>query len=343
MKKERIYIYVDPCEDIDTYPDSLLGDMSVFKGFRFEVQWLFYLMLKGEGMDVQIFRDYPQEGILVIHKGNVRRFVWNPNLFVVSGQWDYPRDDRGQVHLVSNIHKTTNASLSWLDRLSFSGRQCYVPPVTHPVIIPRNAELGNRFENIAFIGDPRNLDEAFKEESFRTQLQGLGLNFIIISDPNLMADFSDIDAVIAIRKTGKDISNKPPTKLINAWRGGVPALLGRELGFKEVRESEYDYIEVDSVEDVLTGLSRLKNDTDFRSKVIANGHQRAMPFSTEEQGKTWVAFFKQTVVPAYHDWERRSFLSKQTFLLVRWFRYVIRVSLSHIWHQVLGRRSRDYT
>lgn len=343
MIKETIFIFVDPAENMDRYPDSLLGDMSVFTGFCSEVQWLFYLMLKDQGMDVRISRGYPKEGILVHHKGNVRRFVWHPDLFIVSGQWDYPRDDRAQVHLVSNQYKTTKASLGWLDRVSFQGLQCYVPPITHPVIIPRKPERGDRFEHVAFIGDPRNLDDEFMKDSFLEQLQDMGIKFRIIDDPHKMADFSDIDAVIAIRQIGRVISNKPSTKLINAWRGGVPSLLGTEIGFRESRENEYDYIEVDSVSDVVDGLARLKDDIGFRNRMIENGRQRAMRFSAEEQQKTWVRFFEETVIPAYHDWQRRGVLSKRVFLSVRWLRYAVRNGLSYIWHHVFRFRSRDYS
>ena len=343
MSKQTIFIYVDPSEDMDRYPDSLDGDMNVFTGFCSEVQWLFYLMLKDQGMDVRISRGYPKEGILVHHKGNVRRFVWHPDLFIVSGQWDYPRDDRAQVHLVSNQYKTTKASLGWLDRVSFQGLQCYVPPITHPVIIPRKPERGDRFEHVAFIGDPRNLDDEFMKDSFLEQLQDMGIKFRIIDDPHKMADFSDIDAVIAIRQIGRVISNKPSTKLINAWRGGVPSLLGTEIGFRESRENEYDYIEVDSVSDVVDGLARLKDDIGFRNRMIENGRQRAMRFSAEEQQKTWVRFFEETVIPAYNDWQRRGVLSKRVFLSVRWLRYAVRNGLSYIWHHVFRFRSRDYS
>ena len=346
MSKEKVYIYVSPHADINTYPSSLLGDMSVFKAKRtiqHEVQWVFYLMLKDQGLDVNICRDYPKDGIFLIHKANAKKFVWNPNLFVVSLQWDYKRDDRAQIHLVSNHYKTTQASLGWLDRLSFQGLQHYVPPIMHPVIIPRDAGRGDVFENMAFIGDPKNLDEAFRTESFRAKVDELGMKFIIRSDPDKMADFSDIDVVMAIRKIGQVISNKPPTKLINAWRGGVPSILGGEVGFREARENEYDYIEVDSVEDVVNALSRLKNDRGFRNEMIANAKRRAAPFSAEGQQQIWVGFFKDTVLPAYHDWQRRSVVGKCTFLCLRGLRYWMRESLSFIWHHVLRRSSSDYS
>ena len=154
MSQETIHIYINPNAELDTYPDELTGDMSVFRSARtiqHEVQWVFYLMLKDQGMDVRISRDYPREGIFVIHKANARPFVWNPDLFVVSLQWDYKRDDRAQMHLVSNHYKTTKSALGWLDRLSFAGLQHYNPPVMHSVFTHRDPGLGDRFENIAFV------------------------------------------------------------------------------------------------------------------------------------------------------------------------------------------------
>ncbi|MEN7972429.1 MAG: hypothetical protein ABFR47_01200 [Verrucomicrobiota bacterium] len=346
MSEEKVFIYISPSADINAYPDNLQGDMSVFRQARsiqHEVQWIFYLMLKDQGLDVSICHDFPDRGILLIHKSHVKKFAWNPNLFVVSLQWDYKRDDRAQMHLVSNNYKTTKASLGWLDRLSFQGLQHYVPPIMHPVIIPHDAEREDQIEKIAFIGDPKNLDEAFKTGAFESAVQQLGMEFIVRSDPDKMADFSDIDVVMAIRKIGQIISNKPPTKLINSWRGGVPAILGCELGFREARETEYDYIEVDSVEDVLNALSRLKDDVEFRHEMIANAKRRGAPFSAEGQQQIWVEFFKNTIIPAYHDWQCRPAVGKFAFLLLRGIRYWMRESLSFIWHHVLRRRSSDYS
>jgi hypothetical protein len=343
MTKEVIHIYINPKADQSSYPDQLLyDDMSVFDGYRDEVQWLFYLMLREQGIDVRLCHDYPKDGIFVIFKGNVRKFIWNPDLFVVSLQWDYPRDDRAQVHLVSNTFSATEASMGRLDRLSFQGHPFYVSEVTHPVIIPRDPKRGDRFENITYIGDSRNLVDAFKTDSFKKRLQDMGMRFIINDNPHSMADYSEVDAVIAVRRFGQVISNKPPTKLINAWRGGVPSLLGCEIGYREARNSCYDYIEVDSIEEVFNGLDRLKNDIEFRNKMVEMGQQRMGPFMPDQVSATWSSFFTKTAIPMYHEWQSRSPLGKWTFLLIRWIRYAAREGMSLFWHQILGRRSRDY-
>lgn len=346
MSKETIHIYINPTAELDTYPAELTGDMSVFRSARtiqHEVQWVFYLMLKDQGMDVRISREYPREGIFIIHKANARRFLWNPDLFVVSLQWDYKRDDRAQMHLVSNHYKTTKAALGWLDRFSFAGLQCYNPPVMHSVFTHRDPGCGDRFENIAFIGDPKNLDDEFKTEAFLNEVKALGMRFIVIEDPQKLSDLSDVDVVLAIRKFGQVINNKPPVKLINAWRGHVPAILGCEVGYREAWQNEYDYIEVDSMEETLAALKRLKDDVDYRNRMIANAKERAIPFSAQGQQEAWVRFFKEKVLPANAKWQRRSLIGKSIFLVVRWIRSVMRYSLSFIWRHILRRDFRDYS
>lgn len=342
MSEDTVYVYVNPDENISMYPQSLEGDTSVFKSFLEEAQWMAYLMLRESGLDVQICRAYPRDGILLIHKGNAKKFVWNPNLFVVSMQWDYKRDDRAQMHLVANHYQTTKSSLGWLDRLTFAGLQHYVPPVMHSVIIPRNEQRGNRFENLAFLGDPKNLDNALKSEAFHDQIKALDMRFDIVSDAHKHWDFSEIDVVVAVREFGRVVNNKPPVKLINSWRGGVPSILGCEVGFREVRESEYDYIEVDSMEETLEALRRLKEDVDFRNKMVSNAKKRAIPYSTIGRQETWSEFFKDQVLPAGAAWQRRNVVCKLVFLGFRRMRSITRKGASIIWHRLLGREHRDY-
>lgn len=342
MSEEEIGIAVSAEADIDKYPDHLLGNMDILGNYRNESQWILYLMLK-EFMPVRLCTEPPDEGIYIVHKGNVRGFIWKPKLYVVSLQWDYPRDDRAQVHLVSNIEKTKCSALGWMDRCSFAGLQHYVSPIMHMTITPRDAARGDRFENIVYFGELKNLDEDLRTEDFQRKVEELGLKFIVVSDADKMTDYSEVDAIIAVRKFGMVISNKSSVKLINAWRGGVPAVLGCEVGLRETRTNEYDYIEVDSVEDVLNGLRRLKDDHDYRSRVIENARQKAGSYTAEGQRDAWVDYFKTTVIPEYIKWKKRSILCKYTFLCVRWVRYAMRESMSYVWHRILRRRSSSYS
>jgi hypothetical protein len=342
MADVKFSVYVNPAENVETYPDNLHGDMSIFNGFRNEVQWLFYLHLRERFTNLQISGEYPEEGIFLIHKSNVKSFNWNPDLFVVSAQWDHPRDDRAQVHLVANQYKTTRQSLGKLDRLSGAGYQYCTCPIMHPVVIPRSEARGDRLENIVYMGNPKNLDPAFRTEEFRQQVADLGMNFIIESDPHKHADFSEVDVSFAIRKIGKVINNKPAVKLYNAWRGRVPAVLGCEIGFREVRESEYDFIEVDSVEDVLEALKKLRDDVEFRNRMIENAIERGKPYDTEGQQQRWGDVFESVIMPYYERWRKTPRLSRQWFLFIRWIRYQLRIKGAFFVRTFLKRSEAHY-
>ena len=236
---------------------------------------MLYLMLQDEGLSVRICREYPEQGILMIHKAFSKKFVWKPDLFVVSMQWDYKRDDRGQVHLVSNEYQTQPSASGWMDRFSFLGLRCFAPPPMHPSLTSRNRARGDLFETVAFIGAEKNLEPEFRSAEFKGRVARLGMEFIVVDDPKEMSDYSEIDAILAVRNLGQRVSHKPAQKLINAWRAGVPVLLGCEVGYRELKHSNLDYLEVNSAEDVVAGLKRLQDDTEFREVVIQNGLLKA--------------------------------------------------------------------
>ncbi len=335
MENTPINIYLAPDVDTTGFPDALSENFSMSVDYRIESSWICYLMLKNEGFLVQICREYPKQGILLIHKAFRKKFIWNPDLCVVSMQWDYKRDDRGQIHLVSNEYKTKTSALGWLDRITFPALQYFVQLPMHPVLIPRNPKRGNRFEVVAFIGAEKNLDVVFRINAFKEKVLQLGMKFIIVDDPAKMTDYSEIDVVLAVRKIGEQVSHKPAQKLINAWRAGVPSLLGCEVGYRELKHSNLDYLEVDSDLDVLAALKRLREDVEFRNAMIENGLRKAKSYTIGEVQRMWAELFRNTIISAYGEWMNRPLLYRLGFLTVRKVRNFLRVALSFIWHRVL--------
>ena len=336
MEQIRINIYLPPGMDTTGYPVSLSGDFNMSADYRIESSWMFFLMLKGEGLPVKICREYPKRGILLIHKAFTEKFVWNPDLFVVSMQWDYKRDDRGQVHLVSNGYQMRAFASGWMDWVTFTGLRCFAPPPMHPLLTPRNFTRGDLFETVAFIGAEKNLEAEFRTTEFKARIAGLGMKFILVDNPEDMTDYSGIDVVLAVRKLGQQVLHKPAQKLINAWRAGVPALLGCEVGFRELKYSNLDYLEVNSADDVVVCLKRLRDDVEFRNVVIANGLLKAESYTIGEAQRMWAKLFREKIIPGYKEWKKTSYLSRIGFLAVRRFRNFLRRSLSFIWHRVLG-------
>lgn len=331
-----INIYLPEEVDTTSYPVSLSEGFDMSVDYKIEVSWTFYLMLEREGIPARICSDYPEKGILLIHKAFAERFVWKPDLFVVSMQWDYKRDDRGQVHLVSNKYKTHASSLGWLDRLTFPGLQYFLPLPMHPVLFPRSSERGGLFKTVAFIGAEKNLEAEFRTAEFKERVARLGMQFIIVDDPAKMMDYSEIDVILAVRNLKRQVSHKPAQKLINAWRGGVPSILGCEVGYRELKHSNLDYLEVGSSEGVIVALKRLRDDVEFRDVVVQNGLWKAKSYTLDEIQRRWAGLFRDKIIPAYGAWENRALLSRLAFLAVRRARSVLRVALSLVWHRLLG-------
>ena len=343
MIMEQIQINIYLPRDVDTtgYPVSLSDDFNMSVDYRIESSWMFYLMLKGEGLPSQICREYPKRGILMIHRAFSKKFVWNPDLFVVSMQWDYKRDDRGQVHLVSNEYQTNASASGWMDRLTYTGLRCFAPPPMHPQLTPRSPARGAQSETVAFIGAEKNLEAEFRSAEFKEQMTRLGMKFMVVDDPSKMTDYSGIDAILAVRNLGQKISHKPAQKLINAWRAGVPALLGYEVGYRELKHSNLDYLEVNSADDVLAGLKRLLDDVEFREVVVQNGLLKARAYTVSEIQVMWGDLFRDRIIPASQVWENQPPLNRFYFLIVRRGRNFLRVMLSFIWHRLLGMKPKS--
>jgi hypothetical protein len=120
------------------------------------------------------------------------------------------------------------------------------------------------------------------------------------------ADFREADLVVAARNlTRYDASLKPPIKLVNAWRAGVPALLGPEPSYIRLRRSDLDYIEVRTAEDALAAVRLLKANPDIYRRMIENGFERAKEFSYERIAQRWYEVLAGPVADGYERWLRR--------------------------------------
>ena len=85
-------------------------------------------------------------------------------------------------------------------------------------------------------------------------------------------DYSEIDVIVAIRpNTSSQYPNKPASKLVNAWRAGIPAILGPEIAYREVRKSELDYIEAKNRYEVARAIRRLKDSPELYAGMVENG------------------------------------------------------------------------
>jgi hypothetical protein len=188
----------------------------------------------------------------------------------------------------------------------------YVPHWPQVGIRPRMHEKRNGITRLGYRGLLLNLDAAFRSDEFLAALKERGIEFDfdkVSGDQTSTHDwgnYADVDAVLAVRNlTVRSSFNKPASKLINAWFGEVPALLGPEPAFRDLRRSELDYIEVKAPAEVLHAIDRLRQTPHLYERMVENGRARREEFSVESIRHRWIEVLENEARPAFEKWQRR--------------------------------------
>jgi hypothetical protein len=117
-----------------------------------------------------------------------------------------------------------------------------------------------------------------------------------------------------------DARTKPASKLVNAWHGEVPAILGPEPAFQELRKSELDFLEVRSGNDAISALSHLKESPRYFLAMTENGRARSQEFTTGSVRAMWISLLSGPIAEEYAKWKKASYARKfvgYSFGLVR--------------------------
>jgi hypothetical protein len=100
------------------------------------------------------------------------------------------------------------------------------------------------------LGGLANLAPELRESSWTQRVEALGLRWVAVGDTADWNNYSEVDAVLAIRSFSQHkFNHKPASKLYNAWKAEVPAILGCESAYQTERKSELNYLEAASVDD----------------------------------------------------------------------------------------------
>ena len=174
----------------------------------------------------------------------------------------------------------------------------FIPHWPQPGLMPRRASRGQRIRTLTFKGDYGNLHPDFESRRFDRFLEAHRLQ-LVYDGPRTREerracanwhDYSESDLVVAVRKSwtkGGLRPEKPASKLVNAWHAGVPALIGPEYAYRELRRSELDYIEVRNIEEAMDAIRRLQANPKLYQAMVANGQWRAASFTPERITERW--------------------------------------------------------
>lgn len=254
-----------------------------------------YLRLAALGADVRLVSRTVPGRINVIHKDDqsVRRPSYSS--YVVTIQ-----PDRSPHYVCEQTVIQNAASLPFTPRPAVT-----IPLWPQPGLVPRDTTRPPRVSRLGFFGATTSLAEEYKSDGFRAALAADGVELMLGDWCGY--DYTEVDAVMAVRRLPPRLMiTKPATKLYNSWLAGVPALLGEEAAFRQLRRSELDYLPVASPADVIRAVQRLNASPDRYGAMVANGRERGRAFTVDEIAFQWLSALSGPIAYGFEKWQRAS-------------------------------------
>lgn len=244
---------------------------------------LTYARLRDSGLSVRLDNRLPDAGTVVFYAGH-KRALWR-------------RHDRGNRALLVSV-RSDRRPVGFADAeivqnaASADGRHAFhLPHWPQPGLRPRDAARGTALRTLLFPGTPQNLHPDFASRRWHDFLAERGIAFRQQDGarPTAWPDYREVDALLAIRPSGAQlVRNKPAWKLFNAWLAGVPAILGPEAGYRELREDPLDYLEAHDLGGAMAAVERLCEPATYAA-MVEHGRQRGRAFTTEATVARWRA------------------------------------------------------
>ena len=277
-----------------------------------------YLHLRADGFPCELASSLPSEGIVLAHRDFFPDDLKpGPKILLVCILADREGPGLAGRHPYAQLHVVQNPRDPRLTKPTKAWPAYYMPYWPQPGLIPRDSRRRDRFEVAAYFGHEDNLAPELRSASWRDCLHDLGLAWRLVPRER-WHDHSDVDVVVAVRSFDQnDYPYKPPSKLHNAWHAGIPAVLGRESAYQASRKRDLDYLEVSSVDDVVSALKRLRDDPDLRRAMAENGHVRAAETTPNRLVGLWRDFLLNEAVPAYEKWRTAPRSGRSTFMMQR--------------------------
>ncbi|MDT7812712.1 MAG: hypothetical protein QOJ42_2628 [Acidobacteriaceae bacterium] len=279
---------------------------------------LTYLRLKRHIGHCRLTSVLPTAGLLIAHRISVP-FKYRPptGLLFICICGDATPHPYAHIQVVQNPAQITSV------RNSFQ-----IPFWPQRDVIPRELGRGDKFENIDYFGVPEHLSPELHSPEWLDFLANLGCRWRL-REFHEWNDYSTTDVVAAVRSfDGDPCIHKPASKLLNAWRGEVPAVLGPESAYQVLRRSESDFLEVRSFAELKSTMLTLSRDSELRRRMRENGRRRSAEVTAESITKRWEMFISAVAIPKYEEINRSGRLRHLSFVTHSYLR-VRRAGLIH--------------
>lgn len=263
-----------------------------------------YIQLRQRGLDVYLVPRYLPGRICVTSYEHLAVRDLPFRSYVVVCRHDRGRPEICEQRIVQNPLNLVD----WTDHL--------LPLWPQPNLQPRSPDRGTRLEILGFKGRNQYIAAPFRDPAFLRQLAQLGVAFKPSPDAEAdyrraWTDYSQTDAILAVRDcTEYDLALKPPSKLVNAWFAGCPALLGPEPAYRSLRQSDLDYFEVRSPADALAVVRLLRDRPDRYTATVENGRRRAREFAPDVLAQRWRDLLAGPIAAGYDRWRQTNWLGR---------------------------------
>lgn len=248
-----------------------------------------FLRLKAAGRPVSLSATVPSQGTVVFHATHKR--ILRRELPRRHGLLAGVRGDRSEP-LVADAEVVQNGC--YADGVT----RFFVPHWPQPGLVPRDPARGDRMERAVFKGNLESIHPSFLSPAWKGFLERQKIDWEVdaVDYQRLArgeasvdwADYSAIDLLVGVRPPDPRLHrSKPASKLVNAWRAGVPAILGPEAAYRDLRRSELDYLECATLEEAEACVLRLKGDAGLYRAMVENGLRRAGEFTRESVTARW--------------------------------------------------------
>jgi len=283
-----------------------------------------FIYLKSQGVPCELTAALPDEGIIITHSDMLPIFLRpTSHQFIVE-----LKPDRSLRCIFANfviVQNRRDPIRSGFKRVLI--KTAFVNYWLQPGLIARNSTRGDRFENICYMGNTEQFLD--RVDDLAAEVEKLGLSWKMVPR-NEWHDYSEVDAVVAVRQAGSStiraphfvLSRKPASKLCNAWAAGVPAILSPDVAYQDLRKSELDFLEARDIPEILYRLRQLMKDVSMRRSMMKHGRIRAAEFNLEKTIQGWIQIITTQIVPSYLLW-RRSHFRRNWFFLTRKLAYKI--------------------
>jgi hypothetical protein len=275
-----------------------------------------YMELKNSSINASIGIDVPKVCVVFCHRTDtnelLRHLTWRHKIHLVCIRADKKECTYSDSEIVQNMISET------------SSKHYFLPHWPQPGLIGRQHNRGNEIRFAGFKGSSYEIHPELLSEHWKMELDRRNIEWYCsplppknLRDKNFKNDWHDfrhIDVFIAIRGTQKG-ATKPATKLINAWLAGVPAILGPEPAYQELRISKLDYLEASDPQQAIEQLDKLIEDPTLYLNMIENGKIRASEYEKPLLLEKWISFINRLEATE---------ISKVPFLVRKIFKIIVK-------------------